>query len=305
APACSAPTAACTPPPGRSPPPVPTGSSRGPRPGTRPTCTRSRPRWSPRRPGARRPAAATGGRTFPTGATSAGTGTCWRSSASTGCSPRPTRRRDERAGDKRARRLPGRAGDGRVRRLPGGKGECDGSPGERGRGECDGSPGERGVSELDPAYVDDLVRRALAEDLAGGVDVTSTATVPADQTAVGDLVARADGVVAGLPVAAAVFAAVDPRVVVEPAVRDGDRVRRGAVLATVTGPTRSLLTAERTALNLLCHLSGVATATARWVDAVSSSAAAIRDTRKTTPGLRALEKYAVRRGGGRNHRMSL
>ena len=181
----------------------------------------------------------------------------------------------------------------------------DGSPGERGMGECDGSPGERGVSELDPAYVDDLVRRALAEDLAGGVDVTSTATVPADQTAVGDLVARADGVVAGLPVAAAVFAAVDPRVVVEPAVRDGDRVRRGAVLATVTGPTRSLLTAERTALNLLCHLSGVATATARWVDAVSSSAAAIRDTRKTTPGLRALEKYAVRRGGGRNHRMSL
>ena len=135
--------------------------------------------------------------------------------------------------------------------------------------------------------------------------MTSTATVPADQTAVGDLVARADGVVAGLPVAAAVFAAVDPRVVVEPAVRDGDRVRRGAVLATVTGPTRSLLTAERTALNLLCHLSGVATATARWVDAVSGSGAAIRDTRKTTPGLRALEKYAVRRGGGRNHRMSL
>jgi nicotinate-nucleotide pyrophosphorylase (carboxylating) len=102
-----------------------------------------------------------------------------------------------------------------------------------------------------------------------------------------------------------VFAAVDPRVVVEPAVRDGDRVRRGAVLATVTGPTRSLLTAERTALNLLCHLSGVATATARWVDAVAGSGAAIRDTRKTTPGLRALEKYAVRRGGGENHRMSL
>ena len=161
------------------------------------------------------------------------------------------------------------------------------------------------MTELDPAYVDDLARRALAEDLAGGVDVTSVATVPADQTAVGDLVARAAGVVAGLPVAAAVFAAVDPRVAVEPAVRDGDRVRRGAVLATVTGPTRSLLTAERTALNLLCHLSGVATATAQWVEAVAGSGAAIRDTRKTTPGLRALEKYAVRRGGGENHRMSL
>ena len=161
------------------------------------------------------------------------------------------------------------------------------------------------MTELDPAYVEDLVRRALAEDLAGGVDVTSTATVPAGQSAAGDLVARAPGVVAGLPVAAAVFAAVDPAVRVQLAARDGDRVRRGAVLATVTGPTRSLLTAERTALNLLCHLSGVATATARWVDAVAGTGAAIRDTRKTTPGLRALEKYAVRRGGGQNHRMSL
>jgi len=158
---------------------------------------------------------------------------------------------------------------------------------------------------LEAGYVADVVRRALAEDLAGGTDVTSAATVPADQTAVGDVVARSAGVVAGLPVAAAVFAAVDPRVVVEPAARDGDRVRRGAVLATVTGPTRSLLTAERTALNLLCHLSGVATATARWVDAVAGSGAAIRDTRKTTPGLRALEKAAVRAGGGASHRGSL
>jgi nicotinate-nucleotide pyrophosphorylase (carboxylating) len=161
------------------------------------------------------------------------------------------------------------------------------------------------TTELDPAYVDDLVRRALAEDLAGGADVTSAATVPAGQTAVGDLVARAPGVVAGLPVAAAVFAAVDPAVEFAARAHDGDRVGRGDVLATVTGPTRSLLTAERTALNLLCHLSGVATATARWVDAVAGTGAAIRDTRKTTPGLRALEKYAVRRGGGENHRMSL
>lgn len=158
---------------------------------------------------------------------------------------------------------------------------------------------------LDPAAVLDLVRRAVAEDLAGGVDVTSTATVPAEQVAIGDLVARADGVLAGLPVAVAVFAVVDDRVVVEARAADGERVRRGDVLATVTGPTRSLLTAERTALNLLCHLSGVATATAAWVAAVAGSGAQVRDTRKTTPGLRALEKYAVRAGGGVNHRMSL
>lgn len=162
-----------------------------------------------------------------------------------------------------------------------------------------------GTPDLDPAYVLDVVRRALAEDLAGGVDVTSAATVPAGQTATGDLVARADGVVAGLPVAEIVFAAVDPAVRWEARRHDGDRVTRGDVLATVTGPTRSLLTAERTALNLLCHLSGVATATARWVDAVRGTGARIRDTRKTTPGLRALEKYAVRQGGGVNHRMSL
>jgi nicotinate-nucleotide pyrophosphorylase (carboxylating) len=162
-----------------------------------------------------------------------------------------------------------------------------------------------GSPDLDPAYVQDVVRRALAEDLDGGEDVTSAATVPADQTATGDLVARADGVVAGLPVAEVVFATVDPAVRYEATKHDGDRVVRGDVLATVTGPTRSLLTAERTALNLLCHLSGVATATAQWVDAVTGTDAKIRDTRKTTPGLRALEKYAVRQGGGVNHRMSL
>jgi len=161
------------------------------------------------------------------------------------------------------------------------------------------------MTKLDAAYLDDLVRRALAEDLAGGVDVTSAATVPEGQTAAGDLVARAPGVVAGLPVAAAVFAAVDPRMEFNPRKHDGERVGRGDVLATVTGPTRSLLLAERTALNLLCHLSGVATATVRWVDAVAGTGVAIRDTRKTTPGLRALEKYAVRQGGGRNHRSSL
>jgi nicotinate-nucleotide pyrophosphorylase (carboxylating) len=151
----------------------------------------------------------------------------------------------------------------------------------------------------------DLIRRALAEDLDGGIDVTTAATVPADQTAVGDLVARAAGVVAGLDVAAAVFTTVDPSVEVEVTAEDGQRVERGDVLATVRGRTRSLLTAERTALNLLCHLSGVATATAAWVTAVEGTGARIRDTRKTTPGLRRLEKQAVRAGGGVNHRMSL
>lgn len=164
---------------------------------------------------------------------------------------------------------------------------------------------------LEPDPILDLVRRALAEDLppgaagTSGVDVTTAATVPADQLATADLVARADGVVAGLPVAAAVFEVVDDRVRFELGVADGATVRRGDVLGTVTGPTRALLTAERTALNLLCHVSGVATLTARWVDAVAGTGATVRDTRKTLPGLRALEKYGVRRGGGANHRMSL
>ncbi len=159
---------------------------------------------------------------------------------------------------------------------------------------------------LDPAYVEDLVRSTVAEDLAGGVDVTSAATVPAEQRSTLDLVARGTGVAAGVPVASAVFDAVsegDAGIsVVTP---DGTRVSGGDVLLTVTGRTRDLLTAERTALNLLCHLSGVATATAQWADALAGTPAQVRDTRKTTPGLRVLEKYAVRCGGGVNHRMSL
>jgi nicotinate-nucleotide pyrophosphorylase (carboxylating) len=157
-----------------------------------------------------------------------------------------------------------------------------------------------------PAEAGRLAALALAEDLAGGVDVTTAATVPADHLGAGDLVARADGVVAGLPVAAAVFATRlggDDGVTLR--AEDGDRVRAGQVLMTVTGPTRELLTAERSALNLLTHLSGVATLTARWVEAVSGTGALIRDTRKTMPGLRAAEKYAVTRGGGFNHRMGL
>ncbi len=159
---------------------------------------------------------------------------------------------------------------------------------------------------LDHADVARIVRAALDEDLAGGVDVTSEATIPAEQQATGDLVARAEGVVAGLPVAEEVFAATARgQARFDVRVTDGDRVNAGDVLATVTGRTRPLLLAERTALNLLCRLSGIATATRRWADAVTGTQASVRDTRKTTPLLRALEKYAVRCGGGENHRMAL
>jgi len=152
-----------------------------------------------------------------------------------------------------------------------------------------------------------IVERALAEDLGpDGLDVTSVATIPAGQTDVGDLVARAGGVVAGLAVAALVFEIASTGTVAWAAkVPDGDRVARGEVLATVEGPTRALLTAERTALNFLCHLSGVATHTRAWAEALAGTGATVLDTRKTTPGLRELEKYAVRVGGGTNKRMGL
>ena len=156
---------------------------------------------------------------------------------------------------------------------------------------------------LDPAGVAALVQRSLAEDLDGGVDVTSQATVAADLTSTADFVARGDGVVAGLLIAEAVMELVGAAG--SQVARDGARVHSGQVVLTVTGPTRALLTGERTALNLLCHLSGVATLTRRWADAIDGTGAQVRDTRKTTPGLRVLEKYAVRCGGGTNHRMSL
>ncbi|MBG0826757.1 L-aspartate oxidase [Planomonospora sp. ID67723] len=157
---------------------------------------------------------------------------------------------------------------------------------------------------LDPAEVTAVIETALREDLQEAGDVTSLATIPAGQTATADVVARADGVVAGLAVAEAVFARLGVSRT-ERHVKDGERVGRGDVLMTVTGATRDLLTAERTALNLLTHLSGVASLTGRWVRAVEGTGARIRDSRKTLPGLRALEKYAVRAGGGVNHRMSL
>lgn len=160
---------------------------------------------------------------------------------------------------------------------------------------------------LDPQAVASLVRTAIEEDLAGGIDVTSTATVPESQRSVATYGARKAGTIAGLAVAAAVIETVcgDAASSFEFLVNDGDRVPAGAVLARVTAPTRLLLTAERTSLNLLSHLSGIATLTSRWADALVGTSAKVRDTRKTTPGLRALEKYAVRCGGGVNHRMAL
>jgi len=158
---------------------------------------------------------------------------------------------------------------------------------------------------LDPGAVRSVAAAALAEDLAGGIDVTTAATVPSAERGRADLIARAPGVVAGLPVVATVFWLAAPDVEWTAIAADGDQVRAGQRVLTVSGPIGPILTAERTALNLLCHLSGVATVTRQWVDAVAGTGARIRDTRKTLPGLRALEKYAVRCGGGVNHRMSL
>jgi nicotinate-nucleotide pyrophosphorylase (carboxylating) len=163
------------------------------------------------------------------------------------------------------------------------------------------------TESLDLAAVQRIVYTALGEDLGDPPrDVTSEATIPADRADTAELVARAAGVVAGLPVAAQVFAATSGGTATfEQRVDEGARVTRGDVLAVVTGPTRSLLTAERTALNLLCRMSGVASHTRRWADALAGTKATVLDTRKTTPGLRVLEKYAVRVGGGTNKRMGL
>ncbi|ALG85113.1 carboxylating nicotinate-nucleotide diphosphorylase [Gordonia phthalatica] len=155
--------------------------------------------------------------------------------------------------------------------------------------------------------LDALIRTALLEDLRYGPDVTTLATVPADTVADAKIVARQAGVIAGLPVVRAVFDQVigAGNYVVTEQLDDGTRVEKGTVVLAVKAPATSLLTAERTALNLLCHMSGIATATAAWVDAVDGTKARIRDSRKTLPGLRALQKYAVRAGGGVNHRMGL
>ena len=159
---------------------------------------------------------------------------------------------------------------------------------------------------LDPAGTEAVVRTALAEDLRYGPDVTTEATVPAGAVATADVAARQPGVIAGVPVALAVLDVAGLPVAAAGVTRpDGTAVAPGDIVLTVTGPLRQLLTAERTLLNLMTHLSGIATATRAWVSAVAGTGAVIRDTRKTTPGLRDLEKYAVRCGGGRNHRLGL
>ncbi|MGI8816355.1 MAG: carboxylating nicotinate-nucleotide diphosphorylase [Pseudonocardia sp.] len=152
-----------------------------------------------------------------------------------------------------------------------------------------------------------VVATALAEDLRYGPDLTTQATVPADVVAVAEFTPRKPGVLAGLPAVVAVLDKVlgaDGYQVLDQR-RDGEWLEPGEPGLRVRGPVRGLLTAERTALNLVCHLSGIATATAAWVDAVAGTGAVILDTRKTLPGLRLLQKYAVRCGGGRNHRMGL
>lgn len=161
---------------------------------------------------------------------------------------------------------------------------------------------------LDPLQVEDIALVALAEDQGedGVGDVTTLATIAEDAVSVADFTARQAGTVAGLTIAEAVLSvACTEAFEVERHVADGDRVAAGQRLLTVRSRTRDLLTAERPALNLLCLLSGVATATRAWADALKGTGAEVRDTRKTTPGLRALEKYAVRCGGGTNHRFSL
>lgn len=149
-----------------------------------------------------------------------------------------------------------------------------------------------------------LIRAALVEDVGSG-DVTSHLTVPTDRLARARLVARRDGILAGVDVCRQVFLAFDRSVIFTPKLKDGARFRKGQVLAVVQGRARSVLTAERTALNFIQRLSGIATATRRFVDAVRGTGAVILDTRKTIPGWRVLEKYAVRCGSGTNHRAGL
>ncbi|MBC7099352.1 carboxylating nicotinate-nucleotide diphosphorylase [Candidatus Bipolaricaulota bacterium] len=149
-----------------------------------------------------------------------------------------------------------------------------------------------------------LIELALAEDVGEG-DVTTLTTVPEGREGKGEIIANAHGIVCGLPIVAEVFRKVEEGIRLKPMATDGEPVAPGAVVAEVSGPLRGILTAERTALNFLTHLSGIATLTARFVDLVAPYRAVILDTRKTTPGWRALEKYAVRCGGGRNHRMGL
>ncbi|GAA2423879.1 MULTISPECIES: carboxylating nicotinate-nucleotide diphosphorylase [Mycobacteriaceae] len=161
------------------------------------------------------------------------------------------------------------------------------------------------AAELADAHA--IIDRALDEDLRYGPDVTSAATVPADATTVASMVSRQPGVIAGLDIAVLVLDKVigAGAYQIRDRAEDGAEVKPGDAVLTVEAPTRALLTAERTMLNIVCHLSGIASETARWVQEVAGTDTAIRDTRKTLPGLRLLQKYAVRVGGGVNHRLGL
>lgn len=152
--------------------------------------------------------------------------------------------------------------------------------------------------------VEQVIENALAEDLASG-DVTTKALIPPDLAGKASILAKEDGVLAGIEVAQAVFGHVDPALRMEVLIKDGATIQNGDVVATIAGNVAGILRAERTALNFLCHLSGIATETAHYVAAVKGCKAWITDTRKTTPGMRVLEKYAVRMGGGQSHRMHL
>lgn len=161
------------------------------------------------------------------------------------------------------------------------------------------------LSPLPRLIIEPLVRNALLEDLGLAGDITSAAVIPADHRSVVVMAAREPGVIAGLDAADLAFQLVDPAIVMKRHVQDGASVAPGDIIATIEGPSRGLLTAERTALNFLGHLSGIASVTAKIVAAIAGSKASVACTRKTTPGLRALEKYAVRAGGGMNHRFAL
>jgi nicotinate-nucleotide pyrophosphorylase (carboxylating) len=170
---------------------------------------------------------------------------------------------------------------------------------------ADGIKMARELPRLSPLLVSDAVRAALQEDLGRAGDITSAATIPETALAKARIVARKSGVLAGLPLAACAFAELDPRAGFATKLADGEVLQPGSVVAEVAGNARAILSAERVALNFLCHLSGIATATADLVARVAHTRAHICDTRKTLPGLRALQKYAVRCGGGINHRFGL
>ncbi|MDP3523735.1 MAG: carboxylating nicotinate-nucleotide diphosphorylase [Hoeflea sp.] len=161
------------------------------------------------------------------------------------------------------------------------------------------------LPELPQLMIEDQVRAALIEDLGRAGDITTNATIGADRTATAEMNSREAGIIAGLPLARAAFRLIDPAISFEALVEDGARIEPGAMIARISGPARGVLSAERVALNYLMHLSGIATHTARFTDAIAHTKARVTCTRKTIPGLRSVEKYAVRCGGGSSHRYGL